>query len=199
MSDEKHADGMRLDDSVAAATGDRQTVTPDGVSVASTIHGVRTFAPVNHVDHRGRVFEIYPGANEFWTDPVVYCYAFTVRAGQTKGWGLHQEKDDRYTLISGEVLTALYDARVDSPTHGVVQKVVLTPQGTRQLLIPTGVWHMNVNLGTDEALLINHPTRVYHHANPDRLLLPWNAPEIPIEIGEYFPIQHSGACFQECH
>lgn len=192
-------DAPRFDATVAAALADSQTVTRDGRSTATTIHGVKTFAPVNHVDHRGRVFEIFPGTNDHWSDPVVYCYAFTVRAQQTKGWGLHQEKDDRYTLITGELLTVLYDARLNSPTHGLVQKVTLTPQGVRQLLIPTGVWHMNICVGGDEAFLINHPTRVYHHENPDRLLLPWNTADIPVDMRDYFPVQHLGSMFNECH
>lgn len=190
---------IRLDATAEQALRDQQTVTTEGVPVAKVIDGVRTVAPVNHVDHRGRVFEIFPGANDFWVDPVVYCYAFTVRAHQVKGWGLHREKDDRYTLIAGELLTILFDARLDSPTHGLVQKVALTPQGVRQLLIPTGVWHMNVNLGEDEVHLVNHPTQVYDHANPDRLLLPWDAPEIPVELREVLPVQYVGSTLRDCH
>jgi dTDP-4-dehydrorhamnose 3,5-epimerase len=180
---------LRLDETATAGSVDEQTVTSSGASVARAIQGVVTNAPVNHVDHRGRVFEVYAGPSEFWADPVVYCYAFTVRAQQTKGWGLHLEKEDRYTLIHGEVLTILYDARVDSPTHGLVQKVNLSGQGIRQLRIPTGVWHMNVNLGEREAFLVNHPTAVYHHEAPDRMLLPWDAEEIPVDVSQYFPNQ----------
>ena len=157
--------------------------------MAKSIEGVVTAAPVNHVDHRGRVFEIYGGESSQWDKPVVYCYAFTVRAGFTKGWGLHEHKDDRYTLISGEVMTFLYDARVDSPTHGLVQKVTLTPEGTRQVLIPAGVWHLSVCLSPTEAFLINHPTRAYEHGSPDRLMLPLDTPEIPVDITACFPTQ----------
>lgn len=181
---------LRLDASAGAGVRDAQTVTPAGASVARTIDGVVTHAPVNHVDHRGRVFEVYAGPSELWAAPLVYCYTFTIRAGQTKGWGLHLEKEDRYTLVHGEVLTLLYDAREGSPSHGVLQKVTLTDQGVRQLRIPTGVWHMNVNLGEHEAFLVNHPTAVYHHEAPDRLLLPWDTDQIPVDLAEYVPVQH---------
>jgi dTDP-4-dehydrorhamnose 3,5-epimerase len=180
---------FRVDESVARALRDEQTVTKSGQPVATKIDGVKTFTPVNHVDHRGRVFEIFPGASEFWADPVVYCYCFTIRPMQTKGWGLHLEKDDRYTLIDGEVLTLLYDARLDSPTHGAQQRVVLSGQSARQLLIPVGVWHMNVNLAGEEAHLINHPTKVYVHERPDRLTLPWNTSDIPVDVASVFPVQ----------
>lgn len=179
------------DPSVRAARKDVATVTPAGQSLAAAIEGVRIAAPVNHVDHRGRVFEIYGGESSRWEKPVVYCYAFTVRPGLTKGWGLHEHKDDRYTLISGEVLTLLYDARVDSPTYGRQQKVTLSPEGARQLLIPAGVWHLSICLSPTEAYLINHPTRVYEHGSPDRLLLHWDSPDIPVDVGAYFPTQFS--------
>lgn len=180
---------FEFDDSIKQAQADTATVTSEGKSLAKAIHGVSINSPVNHVDHRGRVFEIYPGQDDHWTDPIVYCYAFTIRSGQTKGWGLHLEKDDRYTLISGELMTILYDARADSPTHGLSQKVLLSGQSARQLRIPAGVWHMNIALGDQEAFLINHPTKVYTHDKPDRLLLPWNTEKIPVDVSAHFPNQ----------
>ena len=174
---------------VEAATRDQQTVLPDGTSVAVVIEGVKTRSTPNHVDHRGSVFEIFEGEGEgdYWDTPVVYAYQFSIRPGLIKGWGLHEHKRDRYTIISGEVLVVLYDARPDSPTSGVVQKIVLSDRAVRSLTIPTHVWHLNLNLGSAEAHLINFPTAVYHHAAPDRLLLPWDTDEIPVDVRALFP------------
>lgn len=180
---------LNLDASFVASLKDAQSVNPQGKSTAKVIDGVRLFQPVNHVDHRGRVFEIYPGMNEFWDEPLVYCYAFTIKLNTGKGWGLHLKKRDRYTLITGETLTVLFDPRIDSPTHGVVQKVFMSGEGVRQLSIPAGVWHLTLNIGTEEAFLINHPTEVYAHANPDRYLLDWDSREIPVDLSQFFPIQ----------
>jgi dTDP-4-dehydrorhamnose 3,5-epimerase len=180
-----------VDDTVTQALEDIQTVTSSGESVARVIDGVMTQSLVNHVDHRGRVFEVYPGPSEYWHDPVVYCYMWSIRSLTSKGWGLHLEKDDRYTLISGEAMTVLYDARTSSPTHGLIQKVPMSTQGTRQLLIPTGVWHITFNLAESETFLINHPTEVYHHEKPDRLLLPWDTSAIPFDLESLFPTQLS--------
>lgn len=179
----------QLDISVTNAEKDHATVTKEGVTLQDHINGVIVSSPVNHVDHRGRVFEIYSGPSGQWVDPVVYCYAFTLHPNQIKGWGLHLHKDDRYTLISGEVLILLYDARVDSPTHGLVQKVVLTSQGARQIMIPRGVWHLNIAIGNTEVYLINHPTAIYNHDAPDRYLLPVNTDEIPVDASIYYPRQ----------
>ena len=68
----------------------------------------------------------------------------------------------------------------------------------RQILIPRGVWHITLNLSTTETFLINHPTRVYRHEAPDRLLLPWDSPAIPVDLAALFPTQwatdRSGDC-----
>jgi len=171
------------------APGDRDvaTVSKDGRSLSPTIEGVKTRSTVNHVDHRGSVFEIFEGDMSFWGTPIVYAYQFSVRPHQMKGWGLHEEKTDRYTLISGEVLLFLWDDRPESPTRGVVQKLVLSDRAVRQVIIPTGVWHLSLNLESDEARLINFPTEVYHHDAPDRILLAWDSPDVPIDLAALLP------------
>ncbi len=175
------------DPSLTAAKTDVQTVERNGASVAQRIDGVKTRTTTNHIDHRGTVFEIFEGDMEFWVTPIVYAYQFSVRPGLIKGWGLHEHKIDRYTLISGEVMVVMYDPRPESPTHGVVQKVYLSDRGERQLVIPSNVWHLSVNLADTEARLINFPTEVYNHEAPDRLLLAWDSPEIPIDLASLMP------------
>jgi dTDP-4-dehydrorhamnose 3,5-epimerase len=166
---------------------DTATVTPEGVPLAKSIDGVKVRSTPNHVDHRGSVFEIFEGLNDYWDTPVVYAYQFSVRPHAMKGWGLHEHKLDRYTIISGEVLLFLWDDRDGSATRGVVQKVVMSDRGTRQVTIPVGVWHLSVNLGDEEARLVNFPTEVYHHSAPDRLLLDWDDPAVPVDVRAHLP------------
>lgn len=85
---------LRLDHTVGKGNRDVQTVTKSGESVAQFIAGVEVYSPINHVDHRGRMFELFPGegGSPIWQEAVVYSYVFTVRSGQTKGWGLHVER-----------------------------------------------------------------------------------------------------------
>jgi len=171
------------------ASGDRDvaSVTKDGRSLSPTIDGVKTRSTANHIDHRGSVFEIFEGDMSFWETPIVYAYQFSVRPHQMKGWGLHELKTDRYTIITGEVLLFLWDDRPGSATRGVVQKVVLSDRAVRQVVIPVGVWHLSLNLGAEEARLINFPTDVYHHDAPDRMLLAWDSPEVPIDLAALLP------------
>jgi len=173
---------------MARGEQDVATVTPTGASLAQTIDGARVRATPNHIDHRGSVFEMYEGQNDFWTDPVVYAYQFSVRPHQMKGWGLHERKTDRYTIISGEVLLFLWDDREGSPTRGVVQRIVLSARAARQVVIPVGVWHLSLNLGSVEAHLINFPTEVYHHDAPDRRLLAWDDPAAPVDLRALLPV-----------
>lgn len=168
---------------------DPAIVRRDGTSLQPTIDGVKTRTPKNHLDHRGGVFEIFEGVdNEYWDAPIVYAHQFSIRPGQVKGWGIHDTRADRCTLITGEVLVVLYDARFESTSAGVAQKVVLSERGgARQLTIPSGVWHTHINVGRDEAVLVNFPTEAYRYEGPDRRTLPWNTDQIPVDIPALLP------------
>jgi dTDP-4-dehydrorhamnose 3,5-epimerase len=166
---------------------DAQTVTPDGESTLPVIDGVVVRRPTVHLDHRGSLFEIYNGDPAVWATPIVYAYQASVLPGQIKGWARHELKTDRYTLAVGDLLVLLHDGRPDSPTAGVTQRVVLSPKGDRQLVIPTGVWHLLVNLGAEEAHVLNFPTEPYIHAAPDRYLLDWDTDELPVDVRSYLP------------
>jgi dTDP-4-dehydrorhamnose 3,5-epimerase len=143
--------------------------------------------PPIHIDHRGALFEIYNGDPELWPEPAVYAYVDSVLPGQIKGWNRHLKKIDRYSLITGELLVLLYDGRTGSATHGVSQRVVLSTRGARQVRIPVGVWHMLINVRQEEAWLVNLPTERYHHEAPDRILLPWDSDEIPVDVKAVLP------------
>lgn len=172
-------------------TNDRPTVTEAGEPLRSVIDGVLTRSRTVHLDHRGRLFEVVNPATDpdFWAEPVVHSYVFTIRQDSLKGWGVHAEKADRYCLIHGEALTILFDARPASPTYGLVQEVPLTAQGEQMVFIPPGVWHLSINLAAHETLLLNCPTMPYVYAAPDRWTLPWDTDLIPVDVRRYFPRQ----------
>lgn len=168
-------------------TPDVQTVTPDGTPTTPAISGVVLCRPVTHVDHRGALFEIYNGDPNDWPQPAVYVYQTSVFPGRIKGWARHEVKIDRYTIVAGELFVLLYDGRPGSVSEGVVQRVMLSPRSVMQITIPVGVWHMIINLGTEEAHLVNLPTEPYHHEKPDRILLPWDTDELPVNVRDYLP------------
>lgn len=176
-----------IEDLTGLGVRDQQTVTRDGVPTLTMIDGVVTRTPVTHVDHRGALFEIFNGDPEVWPTPAVYVYQTSVFPGQIKGWARHEVKVDRYTIATGELLLLLWDGRAGSPSEGVLQRVMLSPRGVRQVTIPVGVWHMLINVGQEEAHVVNLPTEPYHHDRPDRILLPWDTDEIPVDVRSFLP------------
>jgi dTDP-4-dehydrorhamnose 3,5-epimerase len=111
--------------------------------------------------------------------PLVYVYQFTIRPGKVKGWHVHRLHDDRIFISRGEVRVVLYDSRVDSPTHGLVNEIFRTALDRDLMVIPAGVYHAHQNCGTEDALFISMPTRAYYHRDPDVYRLPVNNDVIP--------------------
>jgi len=158
---------------------DGATVTPEGRSLARVPAGVTFRDAATISDDRGSVVEMFDPRWGWHRDPMVFSYCFTVRPGVVKGWGVHRRHEDRYFILFGEVLVVLYDEREDSPTRGLVAKVVLSEHHRRLMNIPAGVWHADQNLGTTDAVLVNFPTIPYDHADPDKFRLPLVNDRIP--------------------
>lgn len=172
-----------LTTTLAAAVPDVQTVTKDGMALGALPHGVTERRRPLHLDSRGSLQEVFSNAWDPEEAPLQYVYMFSVRPGCVKGWGLHKLHDDRYFLISGEMLLVLYDVRPDSPTCGKVATIMLSEQDRRLVTIPAFVWHADHNIGTKDAVLINMPTRLYDSAEPDKYRLPVDTPLIPYSFG----------------
>ncbi|MDA8777181.1 dTDP-4-dehydrorhamnose 3,5-epimerase family protein [Pontimonas sp.] len=169
-----------------AGSPDKQTIDSSGRTTAADVDGVAISAPVVHEDHRGVLVEILSDPR-FWDQPFTYAYQTSIRPGFYKGWFVHRQKTDRYHLVTGELLTFLFDDRVDSPTKGLTQKVMLSERTNRDILIPPGVWHLTLNVGSSEAIIVNLPTTAYNRSHPDREFLPADTPEIPLDVRAFFP------------
>lgn len=173
------------------AQDDPPTVRPDGSSLAPTIDGLIVHQPPIHVDHRGALVEMFT-RDDFWDCGFAYAYQTSIRPHTLKGWYAHEGKNDRYHLVRGELLLCLYDDRPESPTCGLSQTLVLSERSARQVLIPAHVWHLSLNVGTEEAILVNLPTAKYNHAAPDRVHIPWDSPLIPVDVRGYLPLAFAG-------
>jgi dTDP-4-dehydrorhamnose 3,5-epimerase len=162
-----------------APVQDRQTVTPDGQSVDPRIEGVvvRYQAPVE--DERGEIVEVYRPAWGVHEAPLVYVYQISILPGVVKGWVVHRRQDDRLFVVRGRLRFGLYDDRVDSPTYRMLNVLTVTDRHRALVVIPRGVYHGIENVGTDEALYLNMPTRAYDHADPDKYRLPIHNSMIP--------------------
>lgn len=158
---------------------DKQTVTPEGKSVQHLIAGVVIQSSVTHVDDRGTLCEIYSPHRPPHPAPLVYVYQFTIRPGKIKGWHVHHLHDDRIFISQGQVKVVLYDSRIDSQTHGMINEIYRSDLDRTIMVIPAFVFHAHENVGSTDALFISMPTRPYQHDNPDVHRLPLDTDQIP--------------------
>jgi dTDP-4-dehydrorhamnose 3,5-epimerase len=173
-----------LEQTMSAAVRDRQTVSPDGTPITELLSGMAVRRARTHTDDRGTLTEILDPRWGWHPDPITYVYYITERPGYAKGWALHETHEDRYFLMRGELEVVTYDVRPDSPTLGRVCQLFLSERDPSIVNIPKLVWHATRNVGRDDSLLINLPTRLYEHADPDKYRLPIDTPLIPYSFGD---------------
>lgn len=163
-------------------TKDPQTTTGDGALIEAVPEGVTFRDLATHVDDRGWLCELFNPEWGWHPDPLAHAYIITVRPGVAKGWGRHEQTEDRYAIIFGEAEVVLYDARPDSGTCGEVFVVSLSEYRRRLMNIPTGIWHAIRNLGTKDVLVANFKTRPFDPEKPDKFRLPLDTDQIPYEF-----------------
>jgi dTDP-4-dehydrorhamnose 3,5-epimerase len=162
----------RRDVQTVRATGERLEALPEGMALR---------ALTTHPDERGTVCELYDPRWMVQADAMVFAYAFTIRPGLAKGWGIHRAHHDRYAFLHGELELVLYDEREDSRTSGMVATIVLSELHRQLITIPPGVWHAERNIGDSDVMVVNFPTIPYDHADPDKERLPLDTHELPVE------------------
>jgi dTDP-4-dehydrorhamnose 3,5-epimerase len=167
---------------MAASVRDVATVTPDGHSLQRLTEGVTFHESPTHSDARGEVVELFDPRWNWHSAPFAFAYYFTIRPGFVKGWNLHQEHDDRYMLIHGEMEIVLYDPRERSSTYGEVCKIVVSEYNRRIICVPRNVWHADYNFGGKDVQVVNFPTLPYNHTSPDKYRLPIDTPSIPYKF-----------------
>ena len=130
------------------------------------IDGVYTKKLVVHPDDRGQLFEIWRADDDGFCG-FGQVYLTTAHPGIIKGWHYHKNQTDCFTVIKGQALFALYDARDNSPTHGELQTFHINEDHRIVVVIPPGVYHGFKNTGAEEVWCLNCPNQVYDAADPD--------------------------------
>jgi dTDP-4-dehydrorhamnose 3,5-epimerase len=167
---------------------DQPTVSPEGISLGNKIHGVLLDHRPLHEDERGELLEVYNPAWGLHPDPLVYAYCVFTRPRQIRGWVVHRSQDDRLFFLHGVFRIALFDDRPDSPTYHQLDVFVISERNRRLLIIPRGVFHAIQNIGTEEAIFMNLPTRPYNHSDPDKYRLPLRNDIIPFAFEDNFVV-----------
>lgn len=140
------------------------------------VEGV-VFRPTRPVPHEdGFLTEVARASWDVLAErPVTQVHVTTTFAGRIRAWGLHQRSIDRLYVVSGLVKIAVFDGRLDSPTHGQVTELVVSERNPGLLTIPPDLYHGWKNIGTTEAVIINMPTDMYNYEDPDALDMPWDS------------------------
>ena len=88
-------------------------------------------------------------------------------------WHVHKFQNDRFVVLGGDVVVAVYDPRENSKTRGFLN---LFPMGQSQeeqnqflLLIPAGTYHGFLVVSQKEATLLNFPTKLYDLSEEGRV------------------------------
>lgn len=164
---------------IAEVVRDPATVSADGTPLAQLPEGVTFYNVPTHIDDRGSVFEMFDTRWNWHPEPINFVYSYSLRPGKVKGWGLHKEHENRYFVLSGEMQIVMYDEREGSSTYQQLSKVVLSHFNRRIMNIPAGIWHANENIGTQDVVVVNFPTKAYDHEKPDKFRLPLDTDKIP--------------------
>ena len=139
------------------------------------IEGV-SFRPTRPVAHEdGHVAEV---ARTDWPvvgGPIVQVHSTTTLPGRIRAWGLHQHSTDRLFVVDGLVKIAVYDGRHGSSTFGHTSTFTVSPKNPGLLVIGPNLYHGWKNIGTNDAIIINMPTAMNDHEQPDALDLPWDS------------------------
>ena len=94
-------------------------------------------------------------------------------------WHVHGHTIDRLFIASGHARVVLYDARLESPSHGRVMELLLDEHRPQLVVVPPGVWHGVQNLDNVPAMVVNMPDKAYNYERPDHWRLPQDTSEIP--------------------
>ena len=134
--------------------------------MATRILGSSVRDLIVHPDDRGHLFEILRKDDEEFIR-FGQVYVTTAHPGIVKAWHRHQKQTDFFCLIQGTGRFALYDPRVDSPTHRQVDEILCDGGHPKLIVIPKLVYHGFKNIGTTEVVCINCPTESYDATDPD--------------------------------
>lgn len=85
-------------------------------------------------------------------------------------WHYHQQQEDRFLVIAGEIVVAVADNRKGSETEGLLNLFYMEAEESPYiLLIPKQTLHGFMVVSKDSAILLNFPTRIYDPSEEKRI------------------------------
>ena len=131
-------------------------------------------------DERGRLMEILRSDDAMFLK-FGQLYMTTAHPGVVKGWHYHKKQVDNFAVVKGMIKLVLYDRREDSPTRGEINEFFLGVHSPQLVQIPALVLHGFKCVGDEEAIVLNCPTELYHHGDPDEFRVDPFSGEVPYD------------------
>jgi dTDP-4-dehydrorhamnose 3,5-epimerase len=102
------------------------------------------------------------------------------RPGVIRAWFRHRLQWDQVAPVTGRTRLVMFDDREDSATRGGVVDVVLDAATPTFVTLPPMVWHGFKTLDDVPAILVQHNTQAFVHAQPDEERRAWDDPAFPV-------------------
>jgi dTDP-4-dehydrorhamnose 3,5-epimerase len=131
-------------------------------------------------DERGYLMEMLRADDPFF-QKFGQAYLTVVYPGVVKGWHYHKLQTDHFICVKGTAKVVLYDRRPESATCGEVNEFFMGELNNILVTIPTGVMHGMKGVGTEPAMIVNIPTHVYNHDDPDEYRVDPHDNDIPYD------------------
>ena len=119
-----------------------------------------------HADERGFLMEILRNDDEIF-EKFGQVYVSKNFPDITRAWHYHKKQVDHFCCIDGMVKVALYDAREDSETKGMVNEFFIGENNYCLVKIPFGIWNGFKGIGNKPALVANCATLGH---SPDEII-----------------------------
>ena len=166
------------------STGELEPIDPPEI----TIRGSTPLSRTVHRDARGFLVETLR-SDDASVNGARFSMSYTSMTvpGEFRDahqWHVHKKQTDRFVVVYGEMMLALFDQRPDSPTQGVLEVIRMNGASTSRdrpetgrkepetiylVPIPPGVLHCIGNLSEEPFLLQNYPTELYNPADEGRI------------------------------
>ena len=166
------------------AVKDRQTITARwSPSSLRLIDGVSVHEVLNVPKQSGYLTEVFRAEWMRGVHATVdQIFQVVLEPGAISAWHAHERTLDRLFVNRGMVRVVLYDARDDSPTHGLINEFRFGTVRPALVVIPARVWHGIQNLAATESSVLNIVDRAYAYEDPDHWRIPADAAQIPFRF-----------------
>ena len=142
------------------------------------IEGVKTKHLKVIPDERGRLMEMLRADDDLFIK-FGQVYLTTAYPGVVKGWHYHGKQYDNMVVVKGMMKIVLFDNRQGSKTHGEINEFFVGEHKPMLIHVPPFVLHGFKCIGEHEAMVINCPTEVYRHNDPDEFRIDPHQNDIP--------------------